>query len=1157
MIGYDLENNPISQTISGQGKSISTVTVFDKKFTKMTSFTDGNYNTTTYDVNETNGNIDQINLPTGRKIIFHYYPNGDLKDTTDQYGTLTRFSNYNEYGNPQTIVKDLGGGEIQEITQTFDARSRQRSSRDSLGVEVTIDYDNLDRPTRQITIDPAGFRDALTTTTSYLPEGQPQRQTRSGEGQTYSAINEYDNLQRVKKTTETVSGYGNIVRNYTYDKNSNLKTEQNRRGITTERTYNDLNHLTKIVQGGKTIWDASGFGDVDKVGNPKEVIDLYGKTTNYVYDGLERLVQKKLPETVTETLEYDDNNNISASYDRNNNKTEYKYDPLNRVAQVKDALGKITKWTYTDAAHTIKKESVTKRLTETTVMDGLERPVLQQVIFGGSNYETVYEYSGRKVSVTDPRGTVIKHELSGYGENGTTEVVGAAPAYKTAMHYAAFGGVKQMTDALNRVTTITNDGFNRQRAIDYNGTFSETRNYDGEGLMTAQTDRRGVTSSQSYDDLGRKTITQITKTAPETGNITFGIDYNDADSQETVTDANAHSTVYDYDGLRRVKQITNADGKIKKLIYDGENLREEGDFFNTDERRTKYVYDKLNRVREITDRKGKYSAIVYSDDDLVKTTTDRRGNVTTEIYDQLGRLTSAESYGKLAGFTYDGNNNRLTQQDGLDNETTFTYDKLNRLTTVTHPNDLQTETYTYDAEGNLKTHNDGRTMIVKDGKYDALDHLTEMTDGENNVTKFAYDGGGLLLSKTEPKGDDYKTIYAYNALGSLTAVTDADAKTWKFEYDNAQNLRFAKDALFAADGSRVTEYQYDALNRLKKTIQPQSRVTTYNYDNDSNLISTTDPKGQTAAMNYDELDRLDDATYKDADNIQRLFHDYKYDAEDNLYEVAENRGGNSRIYKREYDTRNRLTKTIDGANKSVAVTYDAANNLKTLTDASSRVTTYNYDQKNQLDTVKQGTATIADYDWYADGLQQKVTYQNTTSRNYAYDNANRVTKITNSFANSGSESFDYGYDANSNRQSEVRKTNGQAFRTIAYTYDKVDRLTDADYTTNVQTPPNPPVNQMATVVENTNLNKYGYDAVGNRTSEKKKTKSKTITLTTDGSGGNDENRANFDLARNDDDGDVRQPQSTDRTERGKRSQPFRLRRERQSERDRQRSECRQ
>ena len=48
--------------------------------------------------------------------------------------------------------------------------------------------------------------------------------------------------------------------------------------------------------------------------------------------------------------------------------------------------------------------------------------------------------------------------------------------------------------------------------------------------------------------------------------------------------------------------------------------------------------------------------------------------------------------------------------------------------------------------------------------------------------------------------------------------------------------------------------------------------------------------------------------------------------------------------------------------------------------------------------------------------------------------------------------------------------------------------------------PNPPVGQTAQFVENSDLNSYGYDAVGNRVNETNKTQSKTITLTTDSSG---------------------------------------------------------
>jgi YD repeat-containing protein len=132
-------------------------------------------------------------------------------------------------------------------------------------------------------------------------------------------------------------------------------------------------------------------------------------------------------------------------------------------------------------------------------------------------------------------------------------------------------------------------------------------------------------------------------------------------------------------------------------------------------------------------------------------------------------------------------------------------------------------------------------------------------------------------------------------------------------------------------------------------------------------------------------------------------------------------------------------------------------------------------------------------------LLKKVAYQNSTNRNYVYDNADRVTSITNTLGGNQSESYDYGYDANSNRESEVRRENGIAKRTAAYQYDGLDRLKNVDYTFNVAQP-NPPLGQTAQYIENSEQNTYGYDAVGNRINETNRTQSKTITLRTDASG---------------------------------------------------------
>ena len=314
-------------------------------------------------------------------------------------------------------------------------------------------------------------------------------------------------------------------------------------------------------------------------------------------------------------------------------------------------------------------------------------------------------------------------------------------------------------------------------------------------------------------------------------------------------------------------------------------------------------------------------------------------------------------------------------------------------------------------------------------------------------------------------------------------------------YD-AQNLASVKDPR-----NHTVGYEYDNLNRLKKATQPLGRITSYIYDNNSNVTKVIDPKGQATELTYTALDDLDTATYKDSGNSTRLTLDYSYDTEQNLYRVDESKVGvvGTRTYTREYDERNRLTKNTDGANKTVKFEYDNANNLKTLTDASNRITTYNYDGKNQLDTVVQNTATIANYDWYADGLLQKVSYQNNTNRNYVYDNADRVTNITNNLGNSQSESYDYGYDANSNRETEVRKENGVARRTAAYQYDGLDRLKNVDYTFNTAMP-NPPLGQTAVYAENSEQHGYGYDAVGNRINETRRTRTRTVTLRTDANG---------------------------------------------------------
>jgi len=1126
---YDENQNPTIKTISGGGETITTSTLYDKTFNKPLQIVDGNQNATNYRL-DAKGNISRIDLPTGRAITINYYPNGDILDVTDEYGFVTRYTSYDAYGNPKTIQKEAGSQPI--ITNnTYDVRSRLKTTTDTLAPSVSYEYDAFDRVVSQTITDPTGFQDSKQITTAYLPEGQPTFVQQSGIGQNYRSDNVYDNQNRVRQIIETISDYGSITRNFSYDLNSNLITSQDRRGVTTTNTYDALNFLTKVevsggVGGTKTVWDASNSGDIDLVGNVKKFKDVYGNITNQQYDGIKRLIGRNVEGFSAETLEYDKNNNLLSQTDRNGHTTSFEYDAVNRQTKMTDAEGRQSIIEYRDADKKEVRRLVPQGLVETITFDAMKRPTLQEVKLAteSSAYRTELTYSARSVRIKDPRGTTTVKELSAAGQDGNVSVEGAVPAFEAQTRYTAFGAVKSHTDANGRNFTFTVDGFNRTKSAAYDGEFSENWEFDGEGLLLSYTDKRGAVSTTSFDNLKRALETNIEK-GGETIRVRK-IEYLDSQSKEVITDANNHSTEQTYDGLRRVTMITNALGDSRTLTYDGENLTAETDWFNSQGKQTQYEYDKVNRPRKILHRQGaggqsRLTEILYNDTGgLTKTTTDRRGNRQKEVSDGLGRMKSvyvsptlgAEATERVAEFVYDGNSNRTAMTDGLGNTTNYAYDKLNRVQFVNHPGNLRVETYTYEANGNVATYNDGRGGS-ESYQYDSLDRLKSSTDGANNETKLKYDGEGLLLEKTEPKGGGYRTSYSYNTVGSLKSVTDADGKTWNLTYDAAQNLDTVTDPL-----QRTVDYDYDSLNRLTRVTQPLGLVTNYNeYDKNSNLKRMTDPKGQVVDYTYDELDRVKTAGYKNSQvGGAQLSFEYNYDAEDNLTEVKETNSINQiKNYSRKYDARNRLTEEKDSRQNIVNFVYDAASNVKQITarnyynaTQTTKETNYTYDALNRLDTVSAGSAQVAKYNWTADGLLDEVVYQGnaSTKRKFDYDNADRVTNITNTIG-TNTESFDYGYDANSNRTSETRKSNGTTTRTITYGFDALDRLSNSSYIAPPADRTPPPINSSRQIFEYKRTFAYEYDAVGNRNKETTQDTTATITLTTNEQGTTSETRS--------------------------------------------------
>src|SRR5262249_13758623 len=160
-----------------------------------------------------------------------------------------------------------------------------------------------------------------------------------------------------------------------YDGNSNVLTATDRRGVTSNYSYDNLNHVVLVRATGGTTSPINVLNVTpDNVGNPSSQTDQYGNTISFDYDSFHRLTKQTYPGGLTEPMSLDANGNVAQAKDRNGKVTTLQYDPLNRPRQMSDPLGRATQWDYDDAASKVTMTRVTQGLVVETISDALARP---------------------------------------------------------------------------------------------------------------------------------------------------------------------------------------------------------------------------------------------------------------------------------------------------------------------------------------------------------------------------------------------------------------------------------------------------------------------------------------------------------------------------------------------------------------------------------------------------------------------------------------------------------------------------------------------------------------------------------------------------------------------------------------------------------------
>lgn len=743
------------------------------------------------------------------------------------------------------------------IKYSYDALGRKVTETNAAGVVTKYYYDDAGNVAKTTVSKTAGATEEVIDQKTYDLAGNVKTDI-DGNGNTTSyTYNTFNKVQNVVNPGD-VSIPSNTV-NYQYDKSQNLKWKKDTYGTVNMYTYDNQSRvLTNIEQKQDGTQSITTSVKYDKNGNKRYVTDGNGVTTEYRYDE----VNRKLSELVTVTdlnsnkvqhvtsYSYDANSNSLTVTDWRGNVSTNKYDPLNRIIEKDDAYGKaIEKVLYNDNSVQIKSYDALNNLTQYTY-DKNNR-LLSTIYPAGKTTSKSYDSVGNIKTKTDGKGNVI---TNGYDEfNNLISVVNAKNETATYT-YDLNGNILTQTDGKGNVKTFTynviDKPLTKTDGITQSPSRTEKYTYYANGLLKTMLDKNGKTTTYTYDSHGNLLLQAV----------------------------NSTSIAYFYDN--NGNQLTMVDGT-------GTTTR---------------TYDELNRVKTKIVPKFGTMAFLYDITSgmdtgcTAETSTDPKGNITTKIYDRVGRLLNVTADGKTTTYVYndDGSQKSVTTA-GVSSEE-YTYDGNKRITGLTNKNSsgaaVDTYSYTYDNANNQVTKTDSKGLTKYE--YDTLNRLSKVTEPTGKATTYTFDGAGNRSTQTITNGSNVDvTTYSYNDQNRLqNAVTvnaDGSTSTITYTYDNNGNLTYTgNETTKVADSSQTTGsaiivvgtdanpaginvsyYQYDDLNQLNKATSNgqtdlyvyngdglrveknvSGKVTRYLYESDQVVLETDGTGAQTAKNVY-------------------------------------------------------------------------------------------------------------------------------------------------------------------------------------------------------------------------------------------------------------------------------------------------------------------
>jgi RHS repeat-associated protein len=482
---------------------------------------------------------------------------------------------------------------------------------------------------------------------------------------------------------------------------------------------------------------------------------------------------------------------------------------------------------------------------------------------------------------------------------------------------------------------------------------------------------------------------------------------------------------------------------------------------------------------------------------------DRFGNTVTFTRDSSGNLTQVTSpNGRWMQFTYDANNRIIQAKDIIGRTVNYAYDAGGRLIRVTDANG-GIWNYSYDAFNEMTSIQDPKGVFYLTNQYDSAGRVVRQTQADNTNFLFSYTtdpitGAIMQTDFTDPNGIVTRT--AFNAAGystsQIAALGRSEQQTTSFGRDPNTNLLTSITDPF----SRQTAYTFDSLGNITSITRlagtPNAVTTTLTYEPTFNqLASITDPLNHTTSFSYTPAGALSGIT--DPLGHQTTFvpntqglpvsitdpagntAQVSYDGAD-LVSITDPVGNTTSRF---IDSGGRLLALTDAAGRVTRYTFNALNQVVQSTDALQGVTIYTYDANGNVASVQDPRGGLSFFTY--NNRDQLITRTDPMLRqeSFAYDQAGNLVSTTDRKG----QVTTYQYDG-LNRPvfvgfgTQIVGGNPTYASTISYTYDSVDRLTQAvDSLNGTITRSYDDLDHLASETTPLGSLSYSYDAAGRRT----------------------------------------------------------------------------